>query len=587
MQNVKKYAPYVFLIFTVYLTTVWINFYYISSYNVDFNKYYPYINNLSGIEEKIEYGQNSFYYFLILSIVKSRVDIISTENFNIVLNNSIHIVNLSFYLIGLFGLFKFLKTYNFSSRNIIFSLSILSFFPQSIYLRSVMKPEIVAFALLTWLFYFLNIYIESRNIKYLYIIVFPLALILNVKASIAGMVTVYILIFYYKEIRNLGFKKIVIIFLILLSLFLVLQFENFQITNNLIYERAYDENYDNAASPSILFRLNIKQIFLEPFLKYEYGDISYSIHANSVLNISLLDTFGDHFDQLFDSDLNYFARNRKQFIESSQSNSLNQDRVFEYNGPFSQQISNNINHLRKTLSTIFSFIFFTLIIYFSKNDKKNRKVYLAPAIGILVLYINSLGFPTNNYSPFKGDTFKAFYYSFFLLISFSFLICKLITGNRRTLVKFVLIVFFIPSIFFIAGHPKTNNQNFSSYMVMTNDYSYFCEVNNFLFFNNDIIKAIHPSGNISNIKSNCKSTQALSDYNFSSNVNVHCFDENSDTKYSSDEENKNSDKCRVHYLKTVDNNNDLEAKIPYISILVWITSVVLFFKPIRYLLKFS
>ena len=576
MQTLKKFAPFVFLIFTVYLTTVWINFYYVSSYNVDFNKYYPYINNLSGIEDKIEYGQSSFYYFLILLFVKSRIDIITIENFNVVLNNSIHIVNLSFYLIGLTGLFKLFKTYNFSSKNIIFSLSILSFFPQSIYLRSVMKPEIVAFALLTWIFYFLNIYIKSKNINYLYILIFPLSIVLNIKASIAGMITVYILIFYYKEIRNLGFKKILIVFLILLSVFSVLQFENFQITNNLIFERAYEENYDNTANPSILFRVNIKQLFTEPFLKYDYGDLSYSVHANSVLNITILDTIGDHFDQLFDSDLNYFARNRKQFIESSQSNAFNKDRVFEYSGPFNEQISNNINHLRKTLSAIFSFIFFALIIYLSRTDKNNKKIYLAPTIGILVLYINSLGIPTNNYSPYKGDTFKAFYYSFFLLITFSFLICKLIQGNKSTAVKFLIIAFFIPSVFFIAGHPKSNSQQFSSYIISSNDYSYFCEVNNLIFFDNDLIKAVHPSGNISNLKSKCKLTQGLDDYYFSSNINDHCFDENSTVKYSPDEENKNSDKCRVHYLKIVNYDNGFETKVPYFSFIFWLITIALF-----------
>ena len=83
-----------------------------------------------------------------------------------------------------------------------------------------------------------------------------------------------------------------------------MQFENFKM-NNLIFERAYEENYDNTANPSILFRVNIKQLFTEPFLKYDYGDLSYSVHANSVLNITILDTFGDHFDQLFDSDLNF------------------------------------------------------------------------------------------------------------------------------------------------------------------------------------------------------------------------------------------------------------------------------------------
>ena len=64
------------------------------------------------------------HLFLILLFVKSRIDIITIENFNVVLNNPIHIVNLSFYFIGLTGLFKLFK-------HIIFHQKILFFLYQS------------------------------------------------------------------------------------------------------------------------------------------------------------------------------------------------------------------------------------------------------------------------------------------------------------------------------------------------------------------------------------------------------------------------------------------------------------------------
>ena len=53
MQTLKKFAPHLLLISTIYLTTIWINFYYIATFNVDFNKYYPYINNSIDSFERI------------------------------------------------------------------------------------------------------------------------------------------------------------------------------------------------------------------------------------------------------------------------------------------------------------------------------------------------------------------------------------------------------------------------------------------------------------------------------------------------------------------------------------------------------
>ena len=459
MQTLKKFAPHLLLISTIYLTTIWINFYYIATFNVDFNKYYPYINNLSGLEDKIGYGQNSLYYYLVLIIINLRIEFISADNVDLIISNSVQILNLLFYLIGLIGLFQFLKTYKFLNKNILFSLSILSFFPQSIYLRAVMKPEILSFALFSWVLYFVRAYLESKNIKYLYIIAIPLSLILNLKASIAGMVVAYLIIFHFNDLKKIKIKSVLTLLFLLICIFSLIQFENLQITENYIFERNYEEEYDNKADPLILFKFDLKNLFLKPFLKYDYENNFYSIHANSVLNITLLDTFGDHFEQLFDSDLNYFFRHRKIFVQPGETNSFNENRVFEYSGPFNSLISYNIDHLRKIASIIYSILFLFLTIYYSIFDKNNRNIYLAPIVGIFVLYLNSLGIPSNNFSPYKGDTFKAFYYSFFLLISFSFIVCKLIKSKNSLLVK-LYNFYFYTECFFIGGHPKFNDQNF-------------------------------------------------------------------------------------------------------------------------------
>ena len=75
-----------------------------------------------------------------------------------------------------------------------------------------------------------------------------------------------------------------------------------------------------------------------------------------------------------------------------------------------QELSNilkyKLDHLRKIVSVLWSIIFYFSIIYLSFKNKKSRKFYLAPFAGIVLLYINSLGVPSNNFNPIKGDTFN-------------------------------------------------------------------------------------------------------------------------------------------------------------------------------------
>ena len=85
---------------------------------------------------------------------------------------------------------------------------------------------------------------------------------------------------------------------------------------------------------------------------------------------------------------------------------------------------------------------------------------------------------------------------------FVFVILKIF--SKLKYFKIPLLIVWIFSIFFIGGHPKQNNQVFSEYMVISNVHSSFCEVNNLLFFENDLIKKIHKSGNINNLSSDCE-----------------------------------------------------------------------------------
>jgi len=118
------------------------------------------------------------------------------------------------------------------------------------------------------------------------------------------------------------------------------------------------------------------------------------------------------------------------------------------------------------------------------------------------MYFNAIGFPRNNFAPYKGDTFKAFYLFFLLSISFLYLSSHLF--QKITKLKLLLSVVFVICIFFIGGHPKQNNQEISEGLVIRNEFAVFCELNNAIFFNNSL-NFVHKSGNMSDLESDCQS----------------------------------------------------------------------------------
>lgn len=496
----KKFNIFLF-IFSLYVSTIWINFFYLSSRNVDFFYYYDYLNYFIGAGKNFKTGQGTFYYFLISLLFKNKFELVSESNIEIILSYSVQSVNLFFYLIGIYGIYKLLKLYKIESSLIFLSLSILNFFPQTIYIRAVMKPEIIAFSFLPWIIYFLKCYKNEKQIIYLLLIIPFLTLVLISKPSIAGMTLVYLTFFYSNYVKFVKPKTIIILFLILFSFIIFSHLESFLITSNYFFEREYDLNYDNVAPFNIIYKFSFIKIFTQPFFDYEYQLGKYSTHSNSVLNITILDTFGDYFTQLFDYNGNYFSQNRKNLFTTEGESLISSSRVIKYNGPLGLLLETNLDLIRKAISSILSILFYIYLVFLIITDKKNRDIYAMPFFGILVLYISSLGIPTKNFNPFLGDTFKTFYYSFLISITFIFLITKIL--NKLKFLKTFFVFFWIVLILFVAGHPKGYNQEFSEYLIRSNQYSSFCEVNNFLIFQNELVEKIHKSGNQNKLVSDC------------------------------------------------------------------------------------
>tara|TARA_B100001113_G_scaffold46694_1_gene33356 strand:- start:31191 stop:32957 length:1767 start_codon:yes stop_codon:yes gene_type:complete len=565
------------LIFGIFITQNWINFFYSAPTNSDFDKYYDYINYFMGLDVVIDYGQGTFYYYLVTIFFLRKIELVDESNIDILLSYSVQQVNLIFYLIGILGAFRLLNLKKFEKKEILLSLIILNIFPQTIYMRSVMKPEIVAFALIFWIIYFLEQFLKSKDLNNLIFLIPFMVLLINTKASIAGMVIVYLLVFYFKIFGKIEIKKTVFLILLTLTCQLAIQYENYNITNLSPFERVYDEEYDYQARASSIFRFNLSDLITDPFFTYNYEENFYSIHANSVINITLLDTFGDHFKQLFDSRPSYFSKYRKALFVNDSEVLITSMREINYEGPLSNRLSSNLDYFRKIIPVIFSFFFYFGILYYASKSKESRKFYLAPFVGIFILYINSLGIPSNNFNPFKGDTYKPFYYGFLLSIAFVYLLAELF--KKINVFKILFIFIFIFSMIFVSGHPKSNSQNLSEHIVVMNEYSNFCEINNLLFLENKLISSIHKSGNINGYKSDCSGFSTHKYIQASNNsTNNNIYDQCLETSYKLNTNFSNTKECRIIAIDIVTSEQINRNTPPYFSILLALGCIVIIFK---------
>ena len=69
----------------------------------------------------------------------------------------------------------------------------------------------------------------------------------------------------------------------------------------------------------MFYNINLRDLVLNP---------NKNFHNNSLIGITLLDTFGDYFNEYWNKDYTFFKTNRKEFITSGQELSL--DRTKKY-----------------------------------------------------------------------------------------------------------------------------------------------------------------------------------------------------------------------------------------------------------------
>ena len=231
-----------------------------------------------------------------------------------VISFSIQNLNLLLFIFSLFGFYQLLKEMNFKNNTIFVSLTLFCFFPQAPNCKSINETRNICTSSFPLGDFFFERFLKNNSINELYKAIPFLILICNSKASAAGDDHIYLFFSYFEILKKLKIKNFINIFFSFLILFSLVQFENFKITNNLIYDRVYDIEYDYKADKSIFYKIGLDSVLKKPLWIDKTEIDNYNKNAQSMSNILILDTFGDYFDQFFGMD--FFKIERKSLFVS-------------------------------------------------------------------------------------------------------------------------------------------------------------------------------------------------------------------------------------------------------------------------------
>ncbi len=483
--SIKKNKYFYFLIIFYTLSLFYMKEIIFLSYNTsdspDFMFYFTFLefnfgafNQPQSEQGFIFYDLHSYYFYL-------RNFSFTPESFFIYMSKSVQEMNFILFLIGSLGIYQLLKIFEYNKIQILTSVILINFLPISIAQRMVLKPEIFAYALIPWIVYALEKFIITKKIKYLFISIPFFVSLVTQKGSIFAMLSIFIFIFYFPRIYAHISKKNMIFFFLLLSITLstliMTVAENSNLNNRGFFDlqsgSQTDEKYNNKANVDLIYKFNPEKMFFYPYKH---------LHNQSAIHITLLDSFGDYFDLYWENDASNFYKLRHDLFVFEKSDNLKLPKVNlekKEISIFVQDEKPNY-YIRKTTSAIVALVFFSFFFtFFQKSDKNKKKFFLMPFIGYITLLIHvTTGFPENNFDPKIGDTLKPLYYSFFIIIAFSFTISELVKNKLRSILALLLLV---PVFLYIFGFPRLSENITSSDIQQVNLFSEFCNVNNFIF----------------------------------------------------------------------------------------------------------
>lgn len=443
----------------------------------DFEKYYKYFQYYSGDIESTNVEQGHLYFFTVYSFSFVISTLISDLTMNQLMNISVHFTNSLIYLVGIFGMYKFLIIKKFEKNITFLILAVTTFLPASIILRITFKPELLVFTLLGWTLVFIDKYSKSSKPKDAVILIILLSIIVTLKISTSFMVLVFlgfVVIFDYKNLVN---KKNIKFLLIFLLFSLTLFIENAQHNNKYLHEVTHNENYDNQAPLEFFISMNYKDLKNNPNRYFHY---------DSFISITLFDTFNDFFYLYWNSEYTELNQERKNFFkiisvkdDSPLKIRYSQDLdVYTLSGDFDERWrdANYIDETRMRMSFFTSILFYILLVLSGAIFRKSRIFIFSTVIGLVVVICSAAGFfGTNNYDPLVGDSVKVFYYSIFVIYSFVFIlseIFKRINFGKVLFLGFLNILF----LFFI-GFPFSFSEETNNHMNYKNSYLPTCEIN--------------------------------------------------------------------------------------------------------------
>lgn len=488
-----SYFLILLLITLIYITFSTTNIYFNALAGADNFKYFQNILFIYQESTTTYNNQGLLYYFFVALFLSLRT---SSFNYNqdintifkadsVLLSETILLTNLIIFIFGLVGFYYLMKNLNVGKNKSLVILNIMVCFPSLYYLRLNMKPEILAFALIPWIFYFFESFIESKQNMLLINISILLSILLLSKGSIAAMVLACLFTRYIVNYKSFSFKQISIgIGTILIVLSLITIENNILGIGNLL-ERQPEPNYNYKAPLNLIYNLDYERLLKDPKKNY---------HKDSLIAITLIDLTGDYFELNWKEDSVLFSKNVKPLIISKDKDLQNDYlKLFNldtelknivYSGPGPNYTEYYLRYLNLLLSIFFIFLTFK---YFFKEEIVSKAYLIFPFIGIFVLLINTIfGFPQNNFDPSVGDTYKVFYYSF--LIPFSIIVVlKNINFNNYKNIIFVLV--FLIFSFVNLGFPKSNNENLDLEIKEILENTLFCELNKNIIENSFITEA--------------------------------------------------------------------------------------------------
>ena len=498
VSNSKKLVFPSILILLIYIIKELNYLYYQTIESPDFQEYFVYFQYLFGNIESTGREQGLFYYYIQSWHYWINYRNVPKDLNFVYLHKNIQEVNFYLYIIGLVGYYKLFKYFKFKNSSIICTLIFINFFPVSIVTRLNFKPEILAFAAIPWIIYLFEKFIKERN-KLDLICSIPFLLIgVSSKGSIFAMFGVFFTIFYLIRIYKTNKKFVTILIFIFLFFLTLLSYENIKSNGLNIFElesgATNRSNYDYKASIDVIYKINLYKTITSP-VKHN--------HSNSFLSITLLDTFGDYFDLYWNNDASQYFKNRKKIVNFETSGEIKGPKIsFENNNLTFYLQKNTEIYLRSFIGLFISIFFYYYLIKFIYKKNKYSKLLLGTFIGALIILLHVItGFPTNNFDPSVGDSFKTLYYSYFLILSAAFLLIQIFEKNYLS--RFLLIPYCL-IVLFLLGFPKEPDPETNIYLEELNKTSTFCEINK-IFIERDFQNLLDKCNSEVNLIENNKS----------------------------------------------------------------------------------